>query len=338
MNDLTHAGVLTLDEKFTPSWRDQTEALLEVVQGHQAECADYREVLPSDTREKHQQFQQNLLNASPSFKEFIERVRHDMLSSRAVFIPNLGLGFFDENTRALMAYAVASCLGNPTATDKKQVIWDVKAVQRDSSYFSTFSETDLEAAYHTDTQYHAAPEQAFLLYCMTPARCGGGLSSALDARALRNDIEAAEPWIVEVLREHHLPFRVPSAFQSSDAPDVVQATLAPIFAESPLIRYRRDTLEQGMLYFPKYAKADAHRALEAFEQYLRECPHVAEFFMPRDSLLIMDNHQALHARTSFQDHLRHMLRIRLAWETPTQASDTYRTITRVRDVEFSTPA
>jgi len=57
--------------------------------------------------------------------------------------------------------------GNPTATDQKQVIWDVKARQRDSAYFSTFSETDGEAAYHTDTQYFPEPEPIFLLYCMS---------------------------------------------------------------------------------------------------------------------------------------------------------------------------
>jgi len=243
-----------------------------------------------------------------------------MQTATAVLVPNLGLQQFNVSDRATLAYAVALCVGNPTATDKRQVIWDVRAQKRDSTYFSTFSETDGEAAFHTDTQYYPAPEPHFVLYCMEPARCGGGYSSVLDASALRRDIERTDPWLAKVLSDKKFPFRVPTAFITGDNPNAVEATLAPVFSDTPMIRYRRDTLAAGLKYFPEYGDADVHRALDAFEVHLAKCPHQAEFFMPKDSLVLIDNHRSLHARTSFQDHERHLLRIRMHDSLPEERS------------------
>jgi len=229
-----------------------------------------------------------------------------------VFVPELGLGQFGENDRASFAYALAACIGNPTATNQRQVVWDVKArAVGHSTYRSTFSETDDEAKYHTDTQYFPEPEPLFCLYVMEEARCGGGYSSLLDARRLRSDIEARQPGLAEFLNAHHLPFMVPSAFASDADPNFIEATLAPIFDDQPLIRYRKDTVEDGIDAFTEFKTRDALLALASLEQELSACAHKAQFFMPRDSLVLINNHQTLHARTAFQDHQRHLLRIRM---------------------------
>ena len=39
------------------------------------------------------------------------------------------------------------------------------------SAHGTFSETNTEALFHTDAQYHREPEPYFLLFCVTPAAC-----------------------------------------------------------------------------------------------------------------------------------------------------------------------
>jgi alpha-ketoglutarate-dependent taurine dioxygenase len=327
MDELRRAGVVSMNSDFGRFWGQDIGRLLEVVRAHQTGNSGYQRIAPVGTQNGLDAIRADLVGASSFLGDFVKTIQKNLSGACAVFIPRLGFESLDVNSRAVLAYALSACLGNPTATDAKQVVWDVKARKRDSTYFSTFSETNSEADFHTDTQYYPAPEQTFLLYCMVPAACGGGLSSICDARALRQDIETEEKWISDVLSDRLLPFRVPSAFVTEGGADTVQATLAPVFADAPLIRYRRDTLAEGLLHFPEHADADAHRALDAFEQHLAATAHRAEFFMPRDSLVVVDNHRALHARTAFQDPERHLLRIRLGWENAQPHQGRYRMVT-----------
>jgi alpha-ketoglutarate-dependent taurine dioxygenase len=310
MDRFSKAGIVVLGEGASRNWLPAAREILDVISERQAAATDYRGIRPC-TAAQWLELRAALYDAAPALQEFIAGLQRQMLAATAVLVPDLGLQGFSVSDRATLAYAIALCVNNPTATDKRQVIWDVRAQKRDSTYFSTFSETDGEAAFHTDTQYYPEPEPHFVLYCMEPAKCGGGYSSILDARALRRDIEQDAPWLAKVLSTKNLPFRVPSAFITGDNPNMVEATLAPVFSQTPMIRYRRDTLAAGLHYFPQYGDADVHRALDAFEEHLAKCPHQAEFFMPKDSLVLIDNHRALHARTGFQDHERHLLRIRM---------------------------
>lgn len=329
MDALSRAGVVTVGAGSIRTWDGEAAKILHVLRCHQFGHTDYRYVTPAPNAADLISMRTDLLAVSSVLRDLSLLVKQRMEGSCAVFIPHLGLAKFDTNTRAMLTYALGICLGDPTATDKSRVIWDVKARKTNSTYFSTFSETDQEAAYHSDAQYFAAPEHQFLLYCMEPASCGGGLSSVCDARALRADIERTERWVSEILSDRMLPFRVPTAFLTVPDQDVVQATLAPVFSNKPLIRYRADTLTAGLLHFPEYADADAHRALDAFAAQLASSPHMAQFYMPRDSLVIMNNHLALHARTAFQDPDRHLLRIRLRWEDAGLHTNRYRMVTRV---------
>jgi alpha-ketoglutarate-dependent taurine dioxygenase len=321
MDNLSRAGVVAFDADFSKVLRSNGAALLDTIAAYHGHPAEYRFIGPFASHAQALELRKALFAAAPGLEDVASKLRDALKGSCAVLVPKVGLDAFPPSQRAVLAYGLSVAVGNPTATDKKQVIWDVLARKRDSAYFSTFSETDGEAAYHTDTQYYPEPEPCFMLYVMEAARCGGGFSSVLDARALRADIEKNQAWVAEVLANRALPFRVPSAFVTGGDPDMVEATLAPIFAREPFIRYRRDTLAEGLLYFPEHADAAAHQALDAFEAELKRCPYQAEFFMPTDSLIFMDNHRGLHARTSFQDHQRHLLRIRMrteaAMRTPT---------------------
>lgn len=317
MDKLSQAGVIVLGDDACDSWRQSARAMLGVIAELNAGESDYQQIGPCAAPQWRER-RAALYAAAPGLEEFASDLQQRMGTASAILLPRLGIEVFTVSERSTLVYALALCVGNPTATDMRQVIWDVRARKRDSTYFSTFSETDGEAAYHTDTQYYPEPEPSFVLYCMEPARCGGGYSSVLNARALRIDIESSKPWLANVLSSKLLPFRVPSAFVTGGDPNVVEATLAPVFSRKPMIRYRRDTLAAGLHYFPEYGDADVHRAMDAFEEELAKCVHQAEFFMPRDSLVLIDNHQALHARTSFQDHQRHLLRIRMQGQHPVE--------------------
>lgn len=316
--------------EVTRTWVQEAKAILEVLRANQSGQTSYKLVEPMQSS-ANAVMREQLLGASPFLAELALTIQKQLASAVGVYIPSLGLEEFDVNTRSLLTYALATCIGNPSATDGKRVIWDVKPEARGSTYFSTFSETDREAAFHTDTQYYPIPEPIFLLYCMTPARCFGGLSSICDARALRQDIERKDRWVSEVLSQTLLPFRVPSAFVTTGDPDAIEATLAPIFAQTPFIRYRHDTLAEGLKYFPEYSNADVHRALKVFEELLNESPHRVEFFMPVDSLLVVDNHRALHARTAFQDAERHLLRIRVNLASAGKQASRYSFVSRTRE-------
>ena len=331
MEDLSCGGVVTLEAPAGHAWKEDVVGILEVLGAYHPGKADYGLVKPLASRANLLEVRKHLHAASPRLQEFSEKVRQQLVQSVAAYIPSLGFETFDVNTRALLTYALSVCMGNPTATDTKRVIWDVKAAQRGSTYFSTFSETDREAAFHTDTQYYPDPEPLFFLYCMRPARCFGGMSSICDARALRSDIEKSDRWIADVLSHTPLPFRVPSAFVTSGDPDEIEATLAPVFAATPYIRYRKDTLAEGLEHFPEYGSKDVRRALEAFEERLEVCPHMVEFFMPVDGLVVVDNHRALHARTSFQDSERHLLRIRVNEDNPIAQKPQHRMVSRSRE-------
>ena len=334
MKALKRASVVMLESNVDGRWQHETSTILEVLRSHHPNERDYHEVAPPSERTQLA-IREDLSDRCAGLTDLVSAIRERLLDSCAVFVPKLGLNAFDTGTRAMLSYAIGACLGNPTATDKQQVIWDVKARKVDAPGFITFSETDLEATFHSDSAFSAAPEPTFLLYCMEAARCGGGMSRVCDARALRRDIDRTQPWITDVLANRELPFRVPSAFLKSGDRNAVQATLAPVFADSPLIRYRRDTLLEGLEHFPQYDDPDARRALDAFDRLLNASPHVADFFMPRDSLVVMDNHRALHARTAFRDQARHLLRIRLAWDNAPAYTSGYQTVARVHEAVAS---
>lgn len=311
MNSLGKAGVGVMEQGL-PRWSSEAASILNVLRAFNANA--YQDVGPLASLAETQKLRQAVLQSAPSFADFVGELQRQLSDSCGVFLPRLGLGELATDDRAMLAYAIGLCLGEPTATDTKQVIWDVKARKLEAGYYSTFSETDQEAAFHSDTQYFPMPEQAFILYTMEEARCGGGWSQVCDARAMRLDLERSDRWASDALASCLLPFRVPDAFMTTKVPGMVQATLAPVLGHTPYIRYRRDTLVDGLSHFPEYGSADALRALDVFEERLAACEHSASFFMNRDSMMLLDNHHALHARTGFTDHTRHLLRIRLRVE------------------------
>ena len=328
MDSLKRAGI-AVPGMAVPRWKAEGGSILDVIRDHHGGETRYPLVRPSPSAAATAALRKDIRQVAPSFAAFVDQLGQAQEGHCGVFIAQLGLDALDTNSRAMLAYAVGICMGEPTATDMHRVIWDVKPRHTEAGYFSTFSETDQEAAYHTDTQYYPEPEDAFFLYTIEAARCGGGWSQACDARALRADLERSAAWVSDVLANKPLPFRVPTAFMTTNEPGAVQATIAPVFGDRPFVRYRRDTLEDGLRHFPEYGDADVYRALDEFEERLSTCRYAAEFFMPRDSLLLIDNHRALHARTRFYDQARHLLRIRIHKESVRSAAP-YELVTRTQ--------
>jgi alpha-ketoglutarate-dependent taurine dioxygenase len=315
MQDLKRAGVAVVSPHLTPRWDAEAFDILDTLASHHRHVADYQAITGLGSEQATALLKDDLRSAAPSLGDFVDHLMASVEASGvAAYVPSLGLGGFEAERRARLLYALTVCIGEPSPTDAKsgRILWDVAPRRTSGDYFATFSEHDGEAAFHTDTQYYPAPERWVALYVMTPASCGGGQSVLCDGAAVRAALDTpATRWALRALEDRPLPFRVPSVFATDPRPGVVQATLAPVFSSCPGVRYRRDTLLDGWTHFPEHHDAEAEDAVRALERALVDSQSVVRFRMERDSLLIVDNHRALHARTAFSDQKRHLLRVRM---------------------------
>jgi alpha-ketoglutarate-dependent taurine dioxygenase len=241
----------------------------------------------------------------------------------ALLINGMGLQEFTPSIRNQLLCGLSLVLGHPTPTDPREgkLLWDVKSRPLPPGHFATFSEHSDRADLHTDTQYYAHPEEYALLYTIRAARCGGGKTLLCDGRKIKEHLSQTVVGreALNILSTYPFPFRVPTTFTRAGTVDTIETTLAPIFAHQPLIRFRRDTIEQGFQVRPDLDVPEARQALKVFFHVLENKVNVVTHYMPDDSLMICDNHTVLHGRTIYLDTKRHFLRIR-ARKYPTNAA------------------
>jgi alpha-ketoglutarate-dependent taurine dioxygenase len=242
-----------------------------------------------------------------------------------VLIPRLGLAQLSLDLRRKSVFALALLLGNVTETEPEnhRVVWDVKAAAADDRQFSKFSQAPDEAQYHTDSTIVPIPERYFLLYAVTQAACGGGLSTLRDGRHVMSVLQQTEAGrsAVQTLRETALPIRIPKGFRrkyGSTAPDGY--SYVPVFADRPMWRWRKDKIEQGLTRHPDCETPEVRRALDIVAAQLADPTNEVRTALPTDGIVVIDNHVAFHGRTAFTDTKRHLLRIRFhdPAEGPTQ--------------------
>ncbi|WP_247879168.1 TauD/TfdA family dioxygenase [Azospirillum brasilense] len=250
-----------------------------------------------------------LAEAAPGLSALATAIRDRLETSHSgVLIRRAHLGRHDLDTRRRLLYALAVGIGAPRI-DRK-VVWDIKLRPElvRSGGASTFSEHADEADFHTDTQYFPNPERYMLLYFAQAAACGGGRSSLRDARCVREALSGSDEgrWALDLLSRTALPFRIPATFTRTGS-----VTFATVFGDRPLIRFRTDTLRRGLAARPEHNTPDVRRALAILRAELDNPARRLETFMESDSLLAMNNHEALHGRGAFADPDRHALRIRI---------------------------
>src|SRR6516165_6398370 len=257
-------------------------------------------------------FRRLLEEKCPNLAEWSDSISSRLnLGQAGVRIDHLGLSGATLDEKRYFLYAFACLIGRPTGTDAKsrKVLWDVKARKIEADYFPTFSEHDNEAEYHTDTQYYQNPERYFLLYSIRAARCGGGLNTfASGWKILAAMMESEEGRdAVSILSTTAIPFRIPSVFATASEP---QYTWAPILSNEPLIRFRLDTFADGEQAFPSLDWTPVRRAVGLLVQVTKSVA-TPETVLADDSLIVVNNHEMLHARTRFQDSERHLIRVRM---------------------------
>ncbi len=254
----------------------------------------------------------SLEEIAPHLCDFAQAVKIRLLcGTMAVEVDHIGLAELPLRAKRQVLFALANLIGEPTGTDphKRLVLWDVKPRPVPPGHFATFSEHDGEAQFHTDTQYYPNPERFFFLYTVHAARCGGGTSYFADATDVirRMTRTASGRRAFAALSNIPVPFRIPSAFAHGDEPEF---TWAPIIAAVPLIRFREDTLLKCETCFPDVPWPEIKTALACFNEAAAYAA-TPRAVLPDDSIVFVNNHEALHARTEFRDQDRHLIRVRL---------------------------
>jgi Taurine catabolism dioxygenase TauD, TfdA family len=252
----------------------------------------------------------------PSLSELQQQIRElQQTGYHALLINQLGLRSFAPLVRNKLLLAISLVLGYPTPTDPQQgqLLWDIKQRQLPPGHLATFSEHSDRAELHTDTQYYPQPENYFLLYAVQAAKCGGGKSLLCDGQEIQACLlataEGRAAW--EMLSSFPFPFRIPTTFTHGGQINAIETTLAPIFGITPLIRFRRDTLEKGFQARPDLDIPEARAALRVLNHVLENKVNVISYPLQDDDLLICNNHTTLHGRTTYLDRDRYFIRVRM---------------------------
>lgn len=265
------------------------------------------------------QIKKTLAKAVPAIKQLGEQLRH-LLNKQysAVLFSRFWIDQYDSDTQAALLYAQSLFIGTPTPTDKidQKVVWDVRTLTTKDkcNHQPTFSEHSHEAKLHTDTQYYDDPERYMMLYCNQPANCGGGWSTLRDVQCIKKALNKTPKGqhAMAVLAQTAMPFRVPMSFTHDGKKSTREFTYAPIFADKPQIRYRQDTLVQGLKHHQEIDTPDIQQALQTIEQELEQQQKLVKVLLPQDALLLVNNHECLHGRTEFSDSNRHLFRLRMS--------------------------
>lgn len=254
------------------------------------------------------------------------RLAQDIRGSGAggMTISALGLAGLDEASRNAVLYAIGLCLGFPTSSDQRtrRVAWDVRsrpAAPGTDQRFTTFSERVGSADMHTDSSFYPMPEEQFLLYVVSAARCNGGESLLIDVDDVRSALQgtAAGRIAFDLLATHPLPFRVPAIYAAGD--DQLEYFLGPVFGTDQhgnlTMRWRHDSIMKGLAARPDLGSPALFAALDLVNQVVERHAPRFERHLADDTLLWADNRRMLHGRANYSDAHRHLIRIRIS-DTP----------------------
>lgn len=310
---LEHRGRIVLARRNF-DWGDQLQEIIAIVQRHFGDSNDNGYYPHPDELT----LQRELL-ALPILGRLAACLGRD--DARGMAITGLGLAGLAEADRNAVLYAIALCRGFPTSTDQRtgRVAWDVRARQgvAANDRFITFSERVGGADMHTDSSFYPMPEEQFLLYVVTAARCMGGSSLLVDVEDVRAQLQAsaAGRYAFALLERTALPFRVPAVYAATD--DQLEYHLAPVFhyggpGGALAMRWRYDSLLKGLDARPGLRTPDLLAALELVNDVVERSAPRFDQHLPDDTLLWADNHRALHGRAEYSDPARHLIRIRIS--------------------------
>ncbi len=204
-------------------------------------------------------------------------------------------------------------VGTPISHDAKgSIIWDIKARSDDmTDGVVTFSEHNLEADLHTDSQYSEYPEDYFALLTLKKAACGGGISYILKVEDIIKELGETEKGreVLEIIQTTEYPFIVPNVFKMKGETEP-EFNFGPILKNGEM-RFRVDTIQKALDYNPDFCTEQQKEAFDYLVNLVRTTKYTKKFFLEDGDLIFINNKTLLHGRGSFTDSNRHLLRIRM---------------------------
>lgn len=266
----------------------------------------------------------SLIDAVPSLAELSARAINLLETGYPALIlsgiADAANGVDSRQARARL-YALALAFGYPTPSDQQSgcLLWSVRAKPAPVGRSATYSEHQLEADLHSDSQYYPEPERIGILYAVRSAGCGGGRSILCDGPAIRSALRSTKQGreALALLHEPIFPFPMYDPFFATtnweSAAGPVPVVRRAILAEEPgpQIRFRRDVIAAGFALAPSDSDQAAKRALAVLDSAIAQAPK-RELLIPDGSALLWDNYATLHGRTAFSDPERHLLRVRIS--------------------------
>jgi alpha-ketoglutarate-dependent taurine dioxygenase len=226
-----------------------------------------------------------------------------------------GLGFersaalHGEAVRDALVLALTSAIGEPTdhCADKR-VMWPVNSRPVAAGKTATFSESLGEAPLHTDSAFSRNPERYNALYVVRQSRCGGGETVVVNGPRFLNDFAKTQQGAacIRFMRETDYAFRVPDAFFAGQ-----RFITGKILSEDPMIRFRHDCIERGFDLCPDLATKEHRFYYSLFRTSAEAHASRSEFMMSDGDMIVFDNTRLFHARTDYQDPVRHLIRVRM---------------------------
>ncbi len=278
------------------------------------ECEDSADLTPMDKESGLAElYRARLHETAPRISALAEVVSRRLANrDMAVIAPSLGVAQCALEQQRFVLFALSHLLGTPTATEPRtrRVLWDVKPRPVLNVEFATYSEHANEAELHTDNTFNAHPEAFFFLYAVQEARCGGGLSYFSNGMRIRDHLArtASGRAAIDLLSRTPVSFRVPSTLsQDPMVPEYISAT---VFSERPEIRFRQDVILSGLKARPAPDNADVADAVNRVAEAAQSV-RTSELKLPTGAIAFVDNHNALHGRSSFKDASRHLIRVRM---------------------------
>ena len=212
-----------------------------------------------------------------------------------------------------------SLIGVPSLhTGKNKLVWEVTPNQElGTRTVRTFSELPYEAPMHTDSSFMEMPETYFALLVIQEAETGGN-SIVVSVEQVLTELRRLpdSAGLIRTLYEP-FPFEVNAAYLSVEeaASSMKKVIMAPILSTAQTgeveIRYRYDSILSGFAIRPEFDIPNRRKALAALDGVLKPFEKQEGIRLTKGDLIIGHNRRTLHARTSFDDPNRLLLRVRM---------------------------
>jgi hypothetical protein len=140
---------------------------------------------------------------------------------------------------------------------------------------------------HTDSSFYPMPEEQFMLYVVSAARCNGGASLLIDIEDIVAELQktAAGRDAYRLLSSEPVPFRVPSLYAADE--QQVEYHLAPVFRNDGGVsmRWRYDSIVKGLAERPDLNTPALAAAIALLNDIIEERAPRFDRRLPDDTLL-----------------------------------------------------